>query len=207
MTLEESLIADNKTRWLDVGCSVNLADSFEGIDVFSSSEIEEIKRSRYHQLDIVNAGDEDLKPLGVFDLVRSQHMLEHVTFEDAVRVLKNCAKLLKKDGYLVITVPDLKVYIQKYLNNEFKDWPEYTYWANKRIPEGAPNSAYFSYYTHAMPDDQHKWCYDYEGLEFQLKRTGLFKNIYELKNTDPLASKPFTHSRPIEDVCIMAQKK
>lgn len=207
MTLEESLIAENKLRWLDVGCSINLVDSFEGIDVFPESSVDVRRRSRYHQLDIVNANDKELKSLGTFDLVRSQHMLEHVTFEEAVHVLENCAKLLKKGSYIVITVPDLRVYIQKYLNNEFKDWPEYTYWAHKRLPEGAPNSAYFSYYTHAMPNDQHKWCYDYEGLEFQLRRTGLFMNIRELKSNDSFASNPFTHSRPIEDVCIIAQKK
>lgn len=207
MTLEETLISEHKTRWLDVGCGSSVAESFEGADVFPANQVREQDRDRYHQLDIVHASEQEIKALGTFDLVRSQHMLEHVTFEEAVKVFENCAKLLKPDGYMVCTVPDLRAYIQMYLNDEFKDWPEYvnTY-ARVRIPEGAPNSAYFSYYSHATANDPHKWCYDYEGLEFQVKRSGMYKNFQELKSTDALASNPFTHSRPREDVCVVAQK-
>lgn len=48
---------------------------------------------------------------------------------------------------------------------------------------------------------------DYEGLEYQLMSSGEFKNIRELKLNDPLANNPFTHNRPEEDVCAIAQKK
>lgn len=57
-----------------------------------------------------------------------------------------------------------------------------------------------------MPFESHKWCYDYEGLKYILEEIGEFENIKELKLNDELTNIPFTHNRPEEDVCIVAQK-
>jgi SAM-dependent methyltransferase len=206
MTLEETLRKAGQTRWLDIGCGVDLDPSFEGVDLFPKTKINERARSKYHRLNVLKAGPVALKRLGKFDLIRMQHVFEHFSFEEGQLVLTKCAQLLKKGGYIVITVPDLRVYIQKYLNDEFKRWPEFVTWANLRVTEGAPNSAYFSYFAHSSVEDPHKWCYDYEGLAFQLQRTGQFTDIRDLKPGDDLASTPFIHNRPAEDACAVAQK-
>jgi len=108
---------------------------------------------------------------------------------------------------LIITTPDLKIHINNYLNNGYKKWNGFKWWAHKRIPMNSPMSFYFSVFAHSMPWEKHKWCYDFEGLEFLIKRSKKFKNIMELKIDDKLASVPFTHNRPEEDVCILAQLK
>src|SRR6266496_994416 len=200
MTLKEKLIAQGKTRWLDVGCGPNLDSSFEGVDLMPQDDIDEPSRSKYHRFNILNNSDVALKGLGKFDLIRMQHIFEHFTFEEGNQVLLHCSKLLKKGGYIVITVPDLKIYIRKYLNDEFRLRPDFTQWANFRVGADAPNSAFFSIFTHGG-DNPHKWCYDYEGLKFQLKRTKQFTNIKQLKPDDELANTPFTHNRPTEDAC------
>jgi predicted SAM-dependent methyltransferase len=207
MNLEDKLISENKTKWLDIGSGGKLTPGFELIDIFPVEAIDEKFQSKYHRLDIANAIEDVLVKLGKFDLIRMQHTFEHLTFEEGERALINCAKLLEENGYLLITVPDLKIHIQKYLNNEYKDWESFAGWANKRIPRDAPNSAYFSVFAHSMTYEPHKWCYDYEGLEYQVKRTNEFTNIAELKPTDELANEPFTHNRVEEDVCLIAQKK
>jgi predicted SAM-dependent methyltransferase len=129
------------------------------------------------------------------------------TYEEGLRVLKTCADLLNEGGIILISVPDLKVHIQKYLNDEYKEWKGFGWWANKRIPEDAPNSFYFSIFAHSMPYESHKWCYDFEGLKYQLEKSDCFIDIKKLEIDDGLSSTPFTHNRPEEDVCVMAIKK
>jgi predicted SAM-dependent methyltransferase len=208
MTLEAQLRSEGKVRWLDVGCGPTIAPYFEGADLLSPDNVTSTGHDRYHRLDILHATETQLQVLGFYDVVRMQHVLEHFSFEDAQPVLRNCAGLLKPGGYLIITVPDLRIFVDKYLNDGFRSWPEYTQWADRRVTSEAPNSAYFSYFAYAnsTAEDSHLWCYDYEGLEFQLKRTNLFKNIQKLACDDEQASIPFTHSRPAEDVCAIAQK-
>ena len=88
-----------------------------------------------------------------------QHAFEHFEFEDVNKILSNCAKLLNEDGYLIITTPDLKVHINNYLNNGYKKWNGFKWWAHKRIPMNSPMSFYFSVFAHSMPWEKHKWCY------------------------------------------------
>lgn len=210
MTLRETLKNDNKTLWLDIGVGGGndgeYDPDFQLADVFAAGMLKEEVRERYHQLDIVNTTEERIAAIGQFDLVRMQHVFEHFSFEEGERVLKNTAKLLKPGGYLLISVPDLRVHIQKYLSDGYRDWAGFAEWANNRIPKDAPASAYFSIFTHSMNFEPHKWCYDAEGLQYQVERTALFSDCKVLSLNDPLSEVPFTHNRPEEDVCVLAKK-
>lgn len=212
MNLKTFLKKENKKRWLDIGNGANFEPGFYYLDTFPLDYfpphvLNPLIKKRYFRLDILNVPDEEFQKLGKFDFIRMQHTFEHFTYEEGKIVLKNCAKLLNQGGYILITVPDLKIHIQKYLNDEYRKWEGFKWWANKRVAENAPNSFYFSIFAHSMPFEAHKWCYDYEGLERVFKEVGEFKNIRELKLDDKLANIPFTHNRPEEDVCIIAQKK
>ncbi|MEK7128997.1 MAG: methyltransferase domain-containing protein [Patescibacteria group bacterium] len=206
MDLKNKLIKERKTRWLDIGCGGNFEDNFYYLDIFPEGIIDSKFRNKYFRIDIVNSPEESFTKLGKFDLVRMQHTFEHFSYEEGKGALKNCAKLLNKDGFIIITTPDLKIHIQKYLNDEYKNWEGFKWWANQRIPENAPNSFYFSIFAHSMPYESHKWCYDFDGLRYQLEFSGEFSDVRELKLNDPLASIPFTHNKPEEDVCIIATK-
>lgn len=207
MTIQEKLIKEKKDKWLDIGCNKNFEEGFYCLDIFSKKNISMRYKRKYFKMDILKASNEDLKAIGKFDLVRAQHLLEHFPYEEGRVVIKNMARLLKRNGYLIITVPDLRINISKYIEKKYKKWKAFKSWATKRIPEDAPNSFYFSVFTYSLPITPHKWCYDYEGLEYLLKSSGFFKSIKELKLNDPLASSPFTHNRPEEDVCVIAFKK
>ena len=206
MNLKEKLIKENKNRWLDIGCGGNFESGFHYLDIFPEGIINPKFKKRYFRVDILNFSEAERKKLGKFDLVRMQHFLEHFSYEDGKQILENCAKMLKKNGVILITVPNLKIHIEKYLNDEYKNWKGFKWWANKRIPEDAPNSFYFSIFSYSMPYESHKWCYDFEGLKYLLELTDEYKNIKELKVNDPLAKVPFTHNRPEEDVCTVANK-
>ena len=199
--LKEKLIRENKTRWLEIGCGGTFDDNFTYIDLFPDTLVN--KKGRYFRMDMVNTTDAALEKLGKFDLIRMQHVFEHFTPEDGRRVLENCAKLLIEDGYVSISTPDLKKYIEFYLSGQIKDNFD---WALNRIEKDSPKSFYFSIFSHSLLHESHHWCYDAEGLIYQLEQSGKFKNITEVTLTHELANIPFTHNRPNEDVCIIAQR-
>lgn len=206
MNLKKKLIKESKTRWIDIGCGGNFEKGFYYLDVFPENIIDPKFRNRYFRMDIVNLNKKELKELGKFDFIRMQHTFEHFSLEEGQKVLQNCAKILKKGGLILITTPDLRIHIQKYLKDGYKQWEGFKWWATKRIPENAPNSFYFSIFTHSMPYESHKWCYDFEGIKYQIEISKQYKNIRELTVHNPLASIPFTHNRPEEDVCVIAEK-
>jgi hypothetical protein len=85
--------------------------------------------------------------------------------------------------------------------------------ARVRIPKGAPSSFLFGLHVHQggyaakiNPGDAHKWLYDYDGLRFQIERSGFFTNVQRLGLLHPDANIPFTHNRAHEDLCVLAQK-
>lgn len=207
MTLREKLLKENKTKWLDLFNGSVFDEGFLYLDIYAENFVPENLKDRYTRLDFLTALEEKIEELGTFDLVRMQHGLEHFSFEEGLIVLKRVAKILNPGGVLLISVPDLKINIQKYLDNTYKDWGGYKEWAQSRIPENAPASFYFSVFSHSMAFEPHKWCYDYEGLEFIVNLTDEFTDVKELMLTDPLAVTPFTHNRPEEDVCLIAYKK
>lgn len=200
--LKEKLIAEGKTRWLEIGCGGTFDENFTYVDLFPDTLVN--RKGRYYRMDMINTTEEALAKLGKYDLIRMQHVFEHFTPEDGRRVLANCAKLLNPEGYVLISCPDLKKYIAFYLSGQIRDNFE---WALNRIPEESPNSFYFSIFSHSLLHEKHEWCYDAEGLEYQLTQSGFFKNIEEVTLTHPLANIPFTHNRPNEDVCMVAQLK
>lgn len=198
--LKEKLIAEDKTRWLEIGCGGTFDENFTYVDLFPDTLVN--RKGRYYRMDMVNTTDEALAKLGKFDLIRMQHVFEHFTPEDGRRVLANCAKLLHPEGYILISCPDLKKYIGFYLDGQIRNNFD---WALNRIQRDSPNSFYFSIFSHSVLHEQHQWCYDAEGLVYQIAQSGLFKNIEEVSLTHPYANIPFTHNRPNEDVCVVAE--
>jgi SAM-dependent methyltransferase len=208
--LRRHLLETNRTRWLEIGCGGNLVDKeFYYVDIFPEGVVDREFRPRYWRLDIANAFGEQLNALGTYDFIRMQHVFEHFAPEEGRKVLENCARLLNPNGYLLITTPDLRTHAEAYVRGYYKDDPEmmpFRQAASKRIPATAPDSFLFSVFAHSLPYERHLWCYDVEGLTYQLSQTGAFEDIQEIGWGHALASVPFTHNRPHEDACVLARR-
>ena len=209
--LKKKLLSEGRTRWLDMG-SRRFEEGFMCLDLASGEDLAPDLAERYYSANIGQLGDADREKLGQFDLVRLQHVFEHFSFEDGTDLLKFCSSLLKEDGYLLLTVPDLRIHINGYFTN-YRHMGYFVNYAQRRIPKDAPSSFLFSFHAHQFgyapvddPGQVHKWSYDYEGLTYQLRKVNRFKNIRLLDVLDPWASIPFTHNMPLEDLCVIAQK-
>jgi predicted SAM-dependent methyltransferase len=199
--IKQQLLESGRTKWLEVGCGGNFEDNFVYIDILDEEAIN--KPGRYFKIDMTSSEKLPLDRLGKFDLVRLQHVFEHFTPEDAAVVLDNIAYLLKEGGYLLISVPDLEKFIYLYQTKKIK---EYYNWALERVEKDAPESFFFSVYAHSILREQHKWCYDEEGLKYIIGKSKQFTDITALKLGDAFSSIPFTHNRPVEDLVVMAKK-
>ena len=205
---ENELLKNNRNRWLDLGSSINHTNkNFYFADLYPIEECLDQMKSKYFQLNIsVSMSVEDKDRLGTFDFIRMQHVFEHFTFEEADIVLENCFHLLNKNGKLLISIPDLDIYVRRYLNKTLKHIPSFGPWAHTRIKENSPHSDYFSIYTHSMLHEKHLWCYNRLGLINKMKVKGHFTNIKRVGLFDRFAHIPFTHNRVQEDLCVVATK-
>ena len=206
---ENKLLNNNQTKWLDLGSSINHSNqNFYFADLYPIEECLEEMKPKYYQLDISKPIEENVKnKLGKFHFIRMQHVFEHFTYEQANIVLDNCYELLEENGKLLISVPDLDIYVKRYLNSTLKYISSFEAWAHTRIKENSPNSDYFSIYTQSMLHEKHLWCYNKHGLINKIKASGKFKNAKKIGLLNKLAGIPFTHNRPEEDLCIIATKK
>jgi predicted SAM-dependent methyltransferase len=207
--LEKGLLKNNQTKWLDLGSSINHANkNFYFADLYPIEECLDEMKSKYFQLNIsIPMSIEDKDRLGTFDFIRMQHVFEHFTFEEADIVLENCFHMLNKNGKLLITVPDLDIYVRRYLNKTLKHIPSFGPWAHRRIKANSPHSDYFSIFAHSMLHEKHLWCYNKEGLINKMKQTCNFKSIKKIGLLNKSAGIPFTHNRIQEDLCVIATKE
>jgi len=88
------------------------------------------------------------------DYIYSDNFIEHLFKEDAIKLLKDCYKVLKKRGIIRIVTPDLSKVVKNYRVNK-RNFLETVF--NLKRQE------YFSY---------HKYLYDFEMLKEILEKIG-----------------------------------
>lgn len=111
---------------VNLGCGISAAEGWHNFDNSPSiwlSRIPLINRwkriphwpSNVRRLDVIKGLP--FKP-GSVDRIYSSHMIEHLTFGDAVKVLRHCHLALRIGGILRIAVPDLRIIVNDYLAGE-----------------------------------------------------------------------------------------
>jgi predicted SAM-dependent methyltransferase len=102
------------------------------------------------------------------DFIYSEHVLEHLLYEEGEKLLKECRRCLKKGGALRLAMPDLDYIIQKYNtdweNQDWLLWPEYEFIKTK----GQMINIGFRWWGH-------KYLYNEEDLRNQLIGAGFQK--------------------------------
>ena len=53
-----------------------------------------------------------------FDYIFSEHMIEHITYNDAKRMISECFRILKPGGVIRISTPDLSFLVDLYKDNK-----------------------------------------------------------------------------------------
>lgn len=136
-------------------------------------------------------GDPDIFPLDVtntpypidgntFDYVFCEHMIEHISYIDGLKMLKECFRILKPGGKIRIVTPDINFLIELYLNKENKVNAEYTRWATLNFSPWANEIDPIFVVNNFVRDWGHTFIYDKKTISSSLKIAG-FRLIEELR--------------------------
>ena len=115
------------------------------------------------------------------DYIYTSHMLEHLRKEDTMFVLKECYRVLKQGGILRVVVPDLKIYVEEYINTEESsdnnDTPAADKFMDGIMLQGIGEVRPLFY---KLMCTRHQWMYDFESLAKRLYDCG-FSKVNECK--------------------------
>lgn len=112
-----------------------------------------------------------------FDYVFSEHLFEHLSYNEGLNMINECYRVLKQNGIMRISTPNLEFLIDLYINPEKEINNEYIKFDAKRnkLPEN-PVYAINNFHTNWG----HKIIYDPKSLTELLKTTG-FSEVYQCK--------------------------
>lgn len=113
---------------------------------------------------------------GTFSAVYSAHLLEHMHRDEALRLLRECLRVLKPGGVARMVVPDLGSMVQGYVTGKFPStfdsyYPDLTRRADRlvgamlmRYPTEPKGNAVKKLYNALLDFHSHKWMYDAESI-------------------------------------------
>ena len=95
---------DGQDKKLNLGCGNKRISGYVNVDVIQNENVDEVF---------------DMKEIPYKDnsiaAISSEHSLEHLSFEDAEKALREFFRVLKPGGELLLYIPDLELCCQKYL--------------------------------------------------------------------------------------------
>lgn len=110
---------------------------------------------------------------GTFDYVFSEHMIEHISWQNGLLMLRECQRVLKRGGVLRIATPDLAVLLSLYQADRGAAAEQYIKWITDRfLPDIEVYKAQFVI-NNAFRNFQHQFLYDGEVLKMAMNRVGL----------------------------------
>jgi ubiquinone/menaquinone biosynthesis C-methylase UbiE len=123
-----------------------------------------------------------------FSTIYSSHLLEHLYFEEAKYLLRECFRILEPYGILRMVVPDLKTIVTNYLE-EINNYggietvaaaDNFNMKLLLRAPQPPSGNLIYRLYSCVKDYHSHKWMYDAISLIGHLKRAG-FHEVSEMK--------------------------
>ena len=156
---------NHKVAKLQIGCGPNPLEGWLNTDVSSTL--------RKGSPMFMDAGEPFPIPDASFDYVYSEHLFEHLTYQQASNMLRECFRILKPNGVIRIATPDLKFLVDLYEHPE-KDINKVYIEFNAERSEMPSSPVFAVNYFHTSWG--HKIVYDFETLSCFLTEVG-FKDI------------------------------
>lgn len=169
---QEYLAGDGKNR-LNLCCAWTMAYGHVNYDVTDCKNFAQLYHHNFVQHDLRNGIP---SATGVVDSIYCHHGLEHFTYEEGLRLLKECRRVIRPDGCMRIVVPDADFLCGHYSDREY--WSKHQVGDIHSLAElGEFNTGVATAPTGAMKlwamlGEGHKSYYDAETLCYLLKEAG-----------------------------------
>jgi predicted SAM-dependent methyltransferase len=146
---------------LQVGCGPNALSGWLNADIISGNIYLDAKRKMPFKSNI-------------FDFIFCEHFIEHLTRENGLKFLNECYRILKPDGVLRITSPDLEKIMDLYYDrNKYVKRQELIAQYGKGA-EFQPCELFNDY----MHNWGHKFIYDKRTIEQALSNIGFIYVVF-----------------------------
>jgi predicted SAM-dependent methyltransferase len=116
-----------------------------------------------------------------FDYIFSEHMIEHMTYQEGRQMLQECFRVLKPSGRIRITCPDIDFLIKLYKSPGAME-TSYVNWASAQL-NWAPYTDAVFVINNYVRDWGHKFIYSRDVLAKTLDSVG-FKQLEAFKITE-----------------------
>ena len=117
-------------------------------------------------------------PSDCFDFIFTEHMIEHIGFDDGLNMLSECYRVLKPSGVLRVVTPSLGFLLKvvssdrNVLEERYREWSVTTC---EVYPPAVTNAFFLNNF---MRNWGHTFIYDHETLQLALRLAG-FREIYK----------------------------
>ena len=144
--------------WIELGGGTFQEDT-EGLPVYHPN----IEAREGATVDIVSDLESGKVPLhdGHAERIKMMHFLQHLPIKWARELLKDCHRVLRPDGLIIIMVGDIEYLCQKVLEDGLEEWLAMSIWGEQE-----------------HPFDFHKWGYTFETLSNELVAAGFDSVTY-----------------------------
>jgi predicted SAM-dependent methyltransferase len=112
-----------------------------------------------------------------FNYVFSEHMIEHITYQEGLNMLSECYRILIPGGKIRIATPDLQFLFEIYKSNKSKLQNEYIKWSLKKSNISCVTDFSDTFViNNFFRTWDHKFIYDEKALRYIFAKIG-FTNI------------------------------
>ena len=159
-------LKNHKIKKLNIGCNKQILDSWLNTDLKENNEVLYLDAKKKFPFNSKT-----------FDYVYSEHLIEHLSYNNGLNFLNECFRVLKINGKIRIATPDLKVLIQLYNLYKTPEQKEYIRWmTDNYLPKEMKDYKAAFIINNAFYNFKHKFIYDFDLLKQHLKKAG-FTNI------------------------------
>jgi SAM-dependent methyltransferase len=159
---EDYVRGDGKIK-LNLGCAFTMYhNGWQNLDVIDAIGFSQAFGYNFKRHDI-NQGLP--YSTGVVDCIQLHHVLEHFSYADGLKLLRECRRVIRTDGAMRIVVPDIGICAWHL------DFPEYLTELGE-VNEGCQNAKTGAQRLWAMLGEGHKAFYDFDTIAHMLKESG-----------------------------------
>lgn len=162
----QSYLSRSGTRKLHLGAS------FSCLEGWFNTDIEPVDR-KVTYLDAARPFPFEDR---TFDFIFSEHMIEHIRFEDGLDMLRECHRVLKPGGVVRIATPDLAVILGLHRPEKTDSQERYVNWIVQRCLPGVDMCQDVFVINNAFRAWGHRFLYDRPTLAAAMHRAG-FQDI------------------------------